>query len=293
MKRIVEITNKSYLSVKHDQLVVEQNGSRVGSVPIEDLGVLVLNNPAIVISQQAVIASQEGNVAIIFCDNGHKPISTLLPDSTANSLHTKILSEQIAAKQSTKDRLWQSIVKEKLRNQSHLLTSIGGNHAYIDRLIPKVKSGDPSNIEAQAARHYWKQLFGNDFIRRSDDQVNACLNYGYAIVRACVARSIAVTGLHPSIGLNHKNQYNPLVLADDLMEPIRPWIDEIVLRLHSIEENLKLDQTTKRELITILETRVVRKDTTLPLMTALNRMASDLRIALKENLKSLDWYRRP
>ena len=83
------------------------------------------------------------------------------------------------------------------------------------------------------------------------------------------------------------------MLADDLMEPIRPWIDEIVLRLHSIEKNLKLDQTTKRELITILETRVIRKDTTLPLMTALNRMASDLRIALKENLKSLDWYRRP
>lgn len=290
MRRIVEIGNRSYVSTKNNQLLISQNGEIVGSVPFEDLGVLVLNDPSCLITQQAIIASQQENVAIIFCDQNRNPISTLLPDTSGNSLHTKVLRDQISAKESTRKRLWQSIVREKLRNQARLLKKLDLNDKYISRLVEKVKSGDSSNVEAQAARHYWKQLFGPNFLRRSDTPINAHLNYGYAVMRACVARSIVSTGLHPSIGLNHKNQYNPLVLADDLLEPFRPWVDDIVHQISSSDPQLELNQGNKRKLIQVLEKKVVRGNEKLPLMTAISRISSDLKIALTENKKTLNWF---
>lgn len=292
MRRIVEIVKKSYVSTKNNQLQISQNGELVGCVPLEDLGVLILNDPSCLITQQAIVASQQENVAIVFCDQKRNPISTLLPDTTGNSLHTKVLRDQISAKESTKNRLWQSIVREKLRNQANLLKKLDRNYLYVSRLIPKVKSGDSANLEAQAARHYWKQLFGPDFLRRVDTPINAHLNYGYAIVRACIARSIAATGLHPAIGLNHRNQYNPLVLADDLIEPFRPWVDEIVYEITNTHGELELNQSNKRKLLQILETKVFRNDERLPLMTAFERLAADLKKALSKNEKSINWFQR-
>lgn len=292
MRRIVEIVNKSYVSTKNNQLQISQNGELVGCVPLEDLGVLILNDPSCLITQQAIVASQQENIAIVFCDQRRNPISTLLPDTMGNTLHTKVLRDQISAKESTKNRLWQCIVREKLRNQANLLKKLDRNHLYVSRLISKVKSGDSTNLEAQAARHYWKQLFGPDFLRRADTPINAHLNYGYAIVRACIARSIAATGLHPAIGLNHRNQYNPLVLADDLIEPFRPWVDEIVYEMTKTHGELELNQNNKRKLLQILETKVIRNDERLPLMSAFERLAADLKKALSENQKSIDWFQR-
>ena len=294
IKRVIDISEQAYLHVLHSQLCVEKNDIRVATIPIEDLGILILQHPGIVITQSVVTRCQKNNTAILFCDERHLPISITLPLWTGHSLHTKVLREQLSASVATQKRLWQQVVRAKITEQALTLESLDRNAIRLRRLVAKVRSGDPDNCEAQAAIEYWKRLMGNDFRRDVNaDGINALLNYGYAVVRAMVARAIVGTGLHPAMGLHHKNQYNGLCLADDMMEPLRPWVDAVVYNLETAGAGTGITQQSKELLLGILGQDVVYKKKKMPLMTSMHYVASELKQALNDRSISLSFPQRP
>ncbi len=270
IKRIVEINHRSWLSIKNQQLCVDQDKKQVARIPVEDLGVLLLAHPAITLTQAVVIRCQQHNAVIIFCDQKHLPYSVILPISEGHSLHHKELQQQIALGRASRKRLWQQIVQCKIKHQIQTLEFAARPIVQLERMLGKVKSGDPDNLEAQAAQRYWRLLFGDTFRRDQDAEgINALLNYGYAIMRALVARAIVSSGLHPALGIHHSNQYNGLCLADDLMEPLRPWIDKIVWQMaeqaHFVAE---ISPETKQPFLKLLSTSVEWKNKKAPLMIA-------------------------
>ncbi len=200
-------------------MAIERDGQRVGQVPIEDLGILILNHSGAVVTQGLLDACSENNAVVVCCDGKRLPSSILLPLS-GHSVHAETLRAQVAMTLPRRKRLWQQIVRSKITAQARLLGEPGKR---IADLAPLVRSGDPDNIEARAARAYWPLLFGPSFRRnRTGAGVNSLLNYGYAVLRAVVARAICAAGLHPSVELHHHNRYDSLCLASDLMEPLRP-----------------------------------------------------------------------
>ena len=253
IKRIVEISNPSKLSVKYKQLKIQQNKIEIGSVPIEDLGVLIINEPSIITTQKLIIECIENNVSVIFCNEKHMPSGIVIP-LCGNSLQSQILKHQINLNEPQKKRLWQLIVKEKIKQQSLVLKITNSNYQHLQGLIPKVRSGDPSNIEALAAKYYWSYLFKENFRRVTESEgINSLLNYGYAIIRSAVARAIVAAGLNPTIGIHHKNKYNPFCLVDDLIEPLRPRVDLTVWKMiYEYNFENELNKITKVNLIEIL-----------------------------------------
>ncbi len=294
IKRTVEISNKSHLSLRNKQLVITQDNKQVGQIPVEDIGELILNDPRITITQAAMVESQKNNVAVVLCDEKHLPISTLLPISEGNKLQSKVLRSQINIKVSTKKRMWQCTVREKIRNQARTLRHFDAGSKHLENMVARVKSGDATNLEATAARYYWRQLFGIKFRRdQNAEGTNALLNYGYSIIRAAIARAIVGTGLHPAIGIHHHSQYNGLALADDMIEPFRPWVDQIVKEITMDSESpTTICKETKKELLKPLEQTVSYRNETMPLMVALGYLAADLKRAIQENQKKLDWPSR-
>lgn len=290
IKRTIDISEQAYLHLKLQQLLIEKQGKLVAQIPIEDIGVLILQNPAIVITQAAIIACQQNNVVIVFCDERHLPYSALLPISDGNSLHSKILQQQISLSLPTQKRLWQQIVKCKITAQMNTLKRLDKPYAPLARLAGKVKAGDPENIEAQAAQVYWRLLFGKEF-RRDVEQagVNSVLNYGYAIMRAMIARAIVGSGLHPALGLHHRNQYNGLCLADDLMEPFRPWVDCTVYQMALTNPTLQVDKTTKVPLLNLLAETVRWDNQSMPLMVACQYLTASLKQAYADSDVKLDY----
>ena len=289
IKRIVDVSSPAYLSVKNEQLLVTKDGEVSGSIPVEDLGVLILQHPACVITQQAVIACQRNNAAILFCDEKRLPYSVALPIATGN-IHTKVVREQIAVKKTVQKRIWQQIVRQKIVQQATTLRALNKDDAPLWPLAKEVKTNDNSNREALAAQAYWPLLFGADFIRDPDAEgVNGLLNYGYSLVRAMVARSICGAGLHPSLGIFHRNQYNPLVLADDLMEPFRPWVDRVVYKLSSqaTDSPLTVSRETKKPLLELLSAPVARDGQRMPLMVACHYLMADLKRCYTEQQRDL------
>lgn len=295
IKRIVEISNPSWLHIEHRQLCVEQDKAEVARIPVEDLGVLVLAHQAISLTQSVVIACQENNAVIVFCDQRHLPYSIVLPVSEGHSLHHKTLQMQLGVSKATHKRLWQQIVRTKIRYQAQTLALAGIESALFTRLISKVKSGDPENIEAQAAQRYWRLLFGDSFRRdRQTEGINTLLNYGYAIVRALIARAVVASGLHPALGVHHANQYNGLCLADDLMEPFRPWVDNIALRLSKdSEDDLALSPETKKPFLALLSEAVIWGDGTLPFLTASHHYVAGFKHCLTDAKRKMDFPEWP
>lgn len=293
IKRTIDISEPAYLHLKNRQLLIDKKGETVGQIPIEDIGVVILENPAIVLTQQVTIACQQNNVALVFCDERHLPYSVLLPISDGNTLHAKVLQQQIGLSVPTKKRLWSQIVKQKISNQAETLKNLGRPHLPIERLAVKVKSGDPDNLEAQAAQKYWPLLFGKDFRRDTDrDGINKMLNYGYAMIRALIARAIVGSGLHPALGLFHSNQYNGLCLADDLMEPLRPWVDWTVCQLAEGQAEPKVDLGTKLALLNLLSETVLWQEQCLPLMVACHYLMADLKRAFDDSSYVFQYPRR-
>jgi len=288
IKRIIDISEKAYVYMKHKQLLIERDKELVGSIPIEDLGAVILQHHAIVITQAVIIACQKNNVILIFCDRQHLPYSVILPISDANSLHTRILQQQIKIAEPTRKRLWKQIVQFKISEQALTLKLLNKNSLPLERLARQVKGGDKENHEAQAAQKYWKLLMGNDFRRRVDSGgVNALLNYGYSIVRAMIARAIVGSGLHPALGLHHHNQYNGLCLADDLMEPFRPWVDYCVYKMIENNQELLIDKDSKGILLKIPSDNVIWKEKTLPLMVACHHLTATLKRAYENKQEKL------
>lgn len=278
IKRIVEISNPAYLHLRNNQMVIEQNGAEAGTVPIEDLGVLILDHPAISHTQDLFTACAENNVAILISDRKHLPCALVLPIE-GHHLQSKTIAQQIQISEPTRKRLWQSIVKAKIREQANVLQLATGESHPLAIYVDKVRSGDPDNMEAQAARIYWKKLFGQDFRRDPEGTgINILLNYGYMVLRAAVARAVVGAGLHPSLGLKHHNQYNGFCLADDLVEPFRPLVDRKVYALWKRQpEELDLKKETKLILLENLSRNCTINNQPLPLMVALHHYAAGIR----------------
>ncbi len=243
IKRTLYFENPAYISTKQLQLIVkvpeveknlpkEFSDKFSNSIPVEDIGVVILDNQQITITQGALQALSENNCAVIICDNSRMPSGLLLP-ITSNTLQGERYRYQINSSIPLKKQLWQQTVQAKISNQAFLLKEKSNIQvSNMLKWVKEVKSGDSDNIEARAAVYYWANIFPGQFNFNRDRNglpPNNLLNYGYAILRAIIARSLVGTGLLPTLGIHHRNKYNAYALADDIMEPYRPFVDNIVL----------------------------------------------------------------
>lgn len=224
----IMIEKKAYLSVKDSQLKIQHSEDDL-IIPMEDITVILLDHREITLTKEVFVWALKKNVTILFTDEKHQPQSMMIPYH-GNVLQTKILPFQSGMTQTVKNKLWKMVVKAKITNQNAVLEQEGIISNKFKSFIKKVELGDKTNVEAQAARMYFSLLFGEKFIRVQDgnDNLNIYLNYTYAIVRGMIARSICATGLHPSFSIWHSNQYDPMPLASDMMEPIRPIVDAYI-----------------------------------------------------------------
>ena len=291
IKRTLCFTNPAYLSLKNEQLVVKipqssdteskSESMSTTTIPIEDIGVVVIDNRQITITSGVIDALLANNCALITCDGKSLPVGLMLP-LCGNTTQSERFRYQIDASLPLKKQLWQQTVQAKISNQAEVLAKytdaeVGCMHAW----VKDVKSGDTDNLEGRAAAYYWKKLFGHitDFNRdREGVPPNNLLNYGYAILRAVVARALVSSGMLPTLGIHHHNRYNAYCLADDIMEPYRPYVDELVFNLVK-ERGLPEDGLTrewKAELLKIPVLDVVISGKRSPLMIAVTQTTASL-----------------
>ena len=235
IKRTLYFGNPAYLKTDNLQLVAEMKKEEpeTHSVPVEDIGIIILDHPQITITSGLMTRLLEQNVGLVTCDSTHHPVGLML-NLEGHSLQSQKHQAQIEASQPLKKQCWQQTIVAKIDNQARLLKSLGMETNYLTTLMDKVKSGDSDNCEARAAVYYWKHLFSEvpDFRReRYGPPPNNLLNYGYAILRALMARALVGSGLLPSLGIFHRNQYNAYCLADDIMEPYRPYVDRLAYNI--------------------------------------------------------------
>ena len=275
LKKTILLENKASLTAKNLQLVIKSE-VRESTIPIEDIGFLVIDHPEIYLSIPAMNLLIEYNASLILCGNNHLPNGMFL-NLNSHHIQQEIFKNQIDASVPLKKQLWQQTVIEKITNQGILLEKITGEKNSFDFLCTKVLSGDSTNMEGVAASHYWKFFFEVKFKReRFGDYPNNFLNYGYAILRAATARALSGSGLLNTLGIHHKSKYNAFALADDIMEPFRPIVDEKVFEIMQKYDEQELNTVLKSELLQILTRTVYFKDEKSPLMVALQKTASSL-----------------
>ena len=277
--RIVEIANdyRSLSLYRGFLLIKESKGERVelGRVPIDDIDALIANAHGLSYSNNLLVALAEQGAPFVLCGANHNPVGVLWPFG-GNYETSRRINAQTDAKRPVKKRLWASIVRSKLEQQGCVLEAIGESDRFIHNLIRKIRSGDPENIEAQAARRYWTLLFGSEFRRnRQAEDFNGLLNYGYTVLRASVARAVIAAGLHPAIGLHHSNASNPMLLVDDLIEPFRPLIDLGVYQLVR-EGEAQVNADTKRFLVRLLYQDMLTESGVTPLSVCAQKLAVSL-----------------
>lgn len=277
IKRCVEVSGgPCHIALRNSQLVISRERKEERTVPVEDLGLLVVDHPAVTYTHAALRALIENNAAVVVCGRDHHPAGLLLPVE-GHSVQAESITFQASATKRLKKRLWKEVVSAKIACQALAVEHCGGEGAGLKALSRKVKSGDPENAEGTAARRYWKLLFGSDFRRlREGPPPNCLLNYGYMVLRAAVARSICSSGLHPSLGIHHRNRYNAFALADDLMEPLRPLVDIEAYRLHK-QGSLEPKRASRARLLGVLAAPVKVGRRNFPLMAALQMCAASLR----------------
>ena len=293
IKRTLYFGNPAYLSVKLSQLEirlpeVEKNNSlseafksgAVKSIPVEDIGVVVLDNKQITITHGALGALLDNNVSIITCDEDRMPVGLMLP-LAGNTTQSERFRHQIEASLPLKKQLWQQTIQAKILNQTAVLYQQRGIECgNMEAWSKQVKSGDSDNLEARAAAFYWQNLFGDikGFNRdREGIPPNNLLNYGYAILRAVVARSLVGSGLLPTFGIHHHNRYNAYCLADDIMEPYRPYVDRLVAEIvDSGEDVSQLTTDIKSKLLSIPVIDVVINGRRSPLMVGVGQTTASL-----------------
>jgi CRISPR-associated protein Cas1 len=280
IKRTLYFGNPAYLKTANEQLVIEMHDSgETKTAPIEDIGLLILDHQQITITQSLIAKLLANNTAVVTCDHTHHPTGMLL-NLDGNSLQSMKYQAQVEASLPLKKQLWQQTVTAKIQNQASLLAVQREENKYLLNLATVVKSGDPDNFEAQAAAYYWKRVFP-DFLEfrreRYGPPPNNLLNYGYAILRAIVARSLVASGLLPTLGIHHRNQYNAYCLADDIMEPYRPYVDQVVYQI--IRGNgrfLEMTPNMKKALLNIPAIDVQMDSQKSPLMNAVQRTTASL-----------------
>lgn len=278
IKRTLYFSNPAHLSVRYDQLIVELKdiGRTTKKIPVEDIGLIILEHPQITITSILLEKLVAQKVALISCDSKYMPSGMLLPFES-NTEQTARMRVQIDASLPLKKQLWQQTIKTKIQNQANVLMRLGENNERLLYLKEKVLSGDSKNCEAQAASYYWGKIYGSDFVRsRTKEAPNAQLNYGYAILRSVMARALTASGMHPSFGIFHKNKYNAFCLADDIMEPYRPFIDWEVLHLLNDETEAELTREQKIELLKLPQLDMYVSDLKRPLFHAVSMTTAGL-----------------
>lgn len=297
IKKTLYFGNPAYLSLRMGQMViklpeVETDSNLPDQIkkqaeitkPIEDIGVVVLDNRRITITQGLLESLLENNCAVITCDSHSLPVGLMLP-LYGNSTQNERFRDQLDASQPLKKQLWQQTIKMKISNQAAALaTCTGKNSPTMLRWADDVRSGDSDNVEGRAAAYYWKNLFAGidgleDFTRsREGEAPNNLLNYGYAILRAIVARALVSSGMLPTLGIHHHNRYNAYCLADDIMEPYRPYVDELVYSIVKDKgiNNLDLSKEIKAQLLSIPTLDVVIGGKRSPLMVAVTQTTASL-----------------
>ncbi len=303
IKRTLYFGNPAYLSLKLKQLVIRKPAEKgempdadgtevVKTIPIEDVGLVVLDSPQITLTNALMEALLENNCAVVTCDSLHLPVGLFLP-LYGNKVQTERFTEQVEASLPLKKQLWQQTMQSKIRNQAAVLKYVTGETAR-NMLVwaDSVRSGDPDNMEARAAAFYWKNVMKDNpaFVRGMDDMVNVMLNYGYSVVRAIVARALVGAGLIPTLGIHHHNRYDAYCLADDIMEPYRPYVDKLVIDLidaDGVPE--RLDTAVKRRLLELPVQEVIIDGVRRPLMLAVNQTAVSLQKCFAGELRKLEY----
>lgn len=293
IKRTLYFGNPAYLKTVNEQLVIEQplpvsasqNETTLAvkansrTIPIEDIGLLILDHRQITITQALLSKLLSNNTAVVSCDDTHHPTGLLL-HLDGHSLHSQKFRAQLDASLPLKKQLWQQTVSAKISNQASLLSIHREENKILLQLASGVKSGDSDNCEAQAANYYWKRIFPDylEFRReRYGPPPNNLLNYGYSILRALVARCLVASGLLPVMGIHHSNQYNAYCLADDIMEPYRPFVDRVVCQLvRSNGQYLEMSPSMKKALLEVPALDVYMEGRKSPLMNAVQRTTASL-----------------
>ena len=293
IKKTLCFSNPIYLSLRNAQLVlhlpeIESNKTlpeaikkeAERTIPIEDIGVVILDNKRITLTSGVMEALLENNCAVITCNQKSMPVGLLLP-LCGNTTQNERFRSQLEASLPLRKQLWQQTIKQKILNQEHVLRINTDKETNCMRIWSNdVRSGDPDNLEARAAAYYWKNVFTNypNFVRdREGTPPNNLLNYGYAILRAIIARALVGSGLLPTLGIHHHNRYNSYCLADDIMEPYRPYVDQLVLDI--IQCNLEISDITrdlKMQLLSIPMLDVVINGKRSPLMIAAQQTTASL-----------------
>lgn len=313
IKKTLYFGNPAYLSLRMGQMVIKlpeveksdklpEGFKEQATVtrPIEDIGIVVLDNKQITLTQALLEALLENNCAVITCDSKQMPVGMLLP-LCGNSIQSERFRDQIAASLPLRKQLWQQTVKAKIDNQAKVLKLCAQAEVRcMQKWSEEVKSGDSENLEARAAAYYWKTLFAGfpdlaDFTRGRDGiEPNNLLNYGYAILRAVVARALVCSGLLPTLGIHHHNRYNAYCLADDMMEPYRPYVDELVYQIVKEKRgrNLVLDRQMKARLLVIPTLDIVIGGKRSPLMVGVSRTTASLAKCFSGELRRIAYPER-
>lgn len=291
IKRVLCFQNPTYLSLKLKQMVVEipevvygkglldslrQQGVR--TIPIEDIGVVVLDHKQITITQALMAELLDNNCAIITCDDRHHPVGLYLP-LDGHNLQSERFREQINASEPLRKQMWQQTVTSKILGQAFVLNTQHVENQNMLAWAKSVRSGDTDNMEGRAAAYYWRNVFGDPhFVRGQEGEPpNNLLNYGYAIVRAMVARALVSAGLLPTLGIHHHNRYNAYCLADDIMEPYRPFVDMAVIDMRQRYADIsQLTTDMKRDLLSISTTDVLIEGKRSPMMIAIQTTANSV-----------------
>lgn len=284
IRKTIELaTPGTRLSVAHRQLVVERADSPKVTLPIEDLGVVIVDDARATFTQAVFLELMSAGATVMISGRDHQPAGMMLP-LDAHHVQTERHRAQVGASEPTKKRAWQALIRTKIAQQGAVLTHFTGADQGLMPMARRVRSGDPDNLEAQAAQRYWPRLFGSDFRRdREAEGINALLNYGYAVIRAATARAVVAAGLIPTLGVFHRNRSNPFCLADDLLEAYRPYVDwrvRLLLDEAGGEPPTLGDRTTRASLLSLFNETVVVGGRRTPLLLALHASAASLCRAL-------------
>lgn len=281
LKQTIYFGNPAHLRVETKQLKItlKTEPPQEKSLPIEDIGVVIIDHPQITITSGAIAELMNNNVALISCNESYMPIALMLPFE-GHHIQTQRMRAQIAASEPLKKNLWMQTIQAKIFNQAKLLEIQGISDHPLYNFAKDVKSGDTTNREAAAANYYWSKIFPDmpNFIREPKGEFpNNLLNYGYAILRSLTARALVSAGLFPSLGIFHHNKYNAYCLADDIMEPFRPYVDWWVIQIMKKYPDKKdLDKDLKKELLLIPQLDIHIENETSPMMIAVQRTAASL-----------------
>lgn len=286
--RVVEVASDGrHLAVSRGFMTISAEGKEVGRVPLDDIGVLLCHAHGLTYSNNLFVELSQRGAAIVLCGPNHMPLAWVWP-LEGHHVQARRMRHQLQASEPLCKRLWQTLVRAKINQQGAVLERMGKSDGAFAMLARKVRSGDPENIEAQAARRYWPLLMGEQFRRdRNGNGRNSMLNYGYTVLRAGVARAVVSAGLHPSIGLHHANRGNSMCLVDDLMEPFRPLVDCIVARLVAAGES-EVTPSVKSALAHMLSLDMVTDRGTTPVSTCLERLATSLATAFESGKPELE-----